>query len=145
MKGKILKKLNEKTPDFIKKYLSIIIRYKVISNKVFKTQIEEINNFDKKNIEEKTEIHIKKLKETLIYAYENTNYYKRIFDEIELNVYKFNDLKQMKNIPLIDKAFVLENFEDLISKEEIDYYEAYTGGSTGKPLRILLDTDSIYK
>ncbi|QAS62028.1 hypothetical protein [Clostridium septicum] len=40
---------------------------------------------------------------------------------------------------------MLDNFDSLVSTEEIDNYVAYTGGSTGKPLKILLDTNSIYK
>lgn len=145
MKGKILKILNESTPDWIKKFLSEPIRAKVINNDTFKYTLSEIQEFESKNMEERNEIHFERLKEILIYAYENTVYYKNIFDEIKFNPYEFNDIDQMKKIPTIDKQFVLDNFEQLISKEEIDYYVAYTGGSTGKPLKILLDTESIYK
>ena len=145
MRGKLLKSLNESTPDSIKKVFSKIIRGKVINNKTFKTTLNEIKEFDSLDKVSQNKKHIDKLRKTLIYAYENTTYYKHVFDEINLNPYNFNDINDMKKIPVIDKNFVLENFDEIISKEDIDHYVAYTGGSTGKPLKILLDTDSIYK
>ena len=145
MKGKILKKLNEKTPDFLKKILSKSIRKKVIENSVFIKTLEEITDFEQLDESSKEKIHLEKLKNVLIYAYENTKYYNKVFDEIKFNPYELKDVNEIKRIPTIDKQFVLDNFEDLISREEIDYYLAYTGGSTGKPLKLLLDTDSIYK
>ena len=144
MKGKLLKSLNESTPDLIKRMFSKAIRNRVINNKSFKDTLEELEEFDYLDNESKKDKHLEKLRETLIYAYENTKYYKEIFDKINLDPYKFNDIEEMKQIPIIDKKFVLDNFNDIISKQEIDHYIAYTGGSTGKPLKILLDTNSIY-
>lgn len=145
MKGKLLKKLNDISPEWIKLLGNKIIRAKVIKNTTFKNTINEIKNFEVKSEEEKEKIHFEKVKDIIIYAYENTDYYKKIFDEIGLDPYKFKKIDEIKKIPIIDKQVVLDNFHKLVSKEERDYYIAYTGGSTGKPLKILLDTDSIYK
>lgn len=145
MKGKILKKVNENTPEFIKKILSNTIRKRVIENNTFLEQIREIKAFDKLDKNQKEKYHINKLKEILIYAYENTIFYKKSFDEVEFNPYDFKNIEEIYKIPTINKEIVLNNFEDLISTEEIDHYVAYTGGSTGKSLTILLDTASIYK
>lgn len=145
MDGKILKKLNECTPDIIKKLLSKQIRHKVINNKVFNDTLTELKSFESMTEEEKSKVHLDKLKDILIYAYENTIYYKRVFDKVKFNPYTFNNVKEIRNIPVINKKNVMNNFNEIISKEEINHYTAYTGGSTGKPLKILLDTDSIYK
>lgn len=145
MKGKLLKKLNQNMPDSIKKLLNKQIRGKVINNSIFKETINELEKFDKLNSEEKEKYHFNKLKEVLIYAYENTVFYKRTFDEANFNPYEFSNIKEMDKLPTINKEIVLSNFEEFLSKEYIDYYEAFTGGSTGKPLRIFLDTTSIYK
>lgn len=145
MNGKILKKLNESTPDSIKKILSKQIRSKVINNKVFKDTLRELECFESMTDEEKKKVHLKKLKNVLIYAYENTAYYKKTFDRVEFNPYSFSNINEMRNLPIIDKKTVMDNFNEIISNEEINHYIAYTGGSTGKPLKILLDTNSIYK
>ncbi|MDK0686284.1 hypothetical protein P5F08_09470 [Clostridium perfringens] len=145
MKGNLLKKLNENTPECIKKILSKAIRLKVINNNVFKNQFNEIKIFEQKSNNEKDEIHFRKVKETLIYAYENTDYYKELFDKINFNPYCVKHVNDIRKIPTINKKEVMDNFNKFISREDIDYYIAYTGGSTGKPLKILLDTESIYK
>lgn len=145
MKGKLLKKLNETMPDSIKKIFSKPIRAKVINNVIFKQTINELENFNNLSEEEKNKYHLEKLKEVFIYAYENTIFYKKTFDKVGFNPYNFSDIKEMKKIPFINKEIVLEYFDEFLSKENIDYYEAFTGGSTGKPLRIFLDTDSIYR
>lgn len=145
MKGKILKKLNENTPDVIKMIMSKQIRAKVINNDVFKKEFEEIQYFEKLNLKEKERIHLERVKGVLIYSYENTEYYGNLFKRINFNPYEFKDLSELNKIPTISKEDVLNNFEKIISKEDIDHYEAFTGGSTGKPLKILLDTASIYK
>lgn len=66
MKGKLLKKLNEKTPEFFKKMLSKQIRKKVIENKVFKDTFKELSYFESLDSEEKDKLHLKKVKEVLI-------------------------------------------------------------------------------
>ncbi|WP_338597538.1 hypothetical protein [Clostridium baratii] len=143
--GKILKKANENMPEFIKKMLSSSIRNRVIKNKTFLEQVSEIDKFYKLNSEQKEEYHLSKLKEILIYSYENTIFYRKRFDEAGFNPYKFNNVEELNKIPTINKQIVLDNFDELISNEKIDHYVAYTGGSTGRPLTILLDTASIYK
>lgn len=145
MKGNFFKYLNEATPDSIKKVFSRIIRAKVINNKTFKKTLKELQDFELLEDSLKKDKHLEKLKEILIYAYENTEYYRKTFDDINLDPYNFNNTERIREIPTIDKNFVLNNFNSIISKEDIDYYVAYTGGSTGKPLKILLDTESIYK
>lgn len=145
MKGKLLKKLNQNMPDLIKKIFIKQIRAKVINNSVFKETKNELKNFEDLSEEEKNKFHLEKLKETLIYAYENTIFYKKTFDKVGFNPYNFSDIKEMDKIPTINKELILERFDEFLSKENIDYYEAFTGGSTGKPLRIFLDTNSIYR
>lgn len=145
MKGKLLKKINQTMPDSIKKFFRKQIRAKVINNSIFKETKNEIKSFNDLSEEEKNKYHLKKLKETLIYAYENTIFYKKTFDKVGFNPYNFSDIKEMDKIPTINKELILEHFDEFLSKENIDYYEAFTGGSTGKPLKIFLDTNSIYK
>ena len=79
MNGKLLKRLNESTPDIIKKLLSKQIRAKVINNKVFNNTMIELENFKSLTVDEKSNVHLEKLKSILIHAYENTIYYKKLF------------------------------------------------------------------
>lgn len=145
MKGNLLKKLNEKTPDFVKKALSKPIRAKVIKNKVFLDEYKELQQYESYSDEDKRKVHFAKVKDVLIYAYENTDYYKEQFNCLNFSPYDLKDLSELDKLPTINKQQVIENYNKIISRKEIDHYAAYTGGSTGKPLKILLDTNSIYK
>jgi len=141
MSIKILKKLNDNLPDFIKKPIGKIIRYKLIKNKDF---LETYNLCIRK--EEKTEKEIfNTLKSQLIYAYKNTEYYKEKFDSVGFNPYKMKNLEEISCIPYTTKKDVFNNYEKMLSKEKIDYYKTFTGGSTGEALPIILDKSSIYK
>lgn len=145
MKGKLVKRINDNMPSLLKKALMKPIRYKVINNNNFKLMIDEIDSFKVLTNKEKDEIHFDKLKKTLIYAYEHTAFYKEFFDNNKFNPYEFSDYNEFKRLPYIDKKIVIDNFEKLVSDEKVDYYEAFTGGSSGKPLKILLDTDLAFK
>lgn len=145
MKGNILKKLNENMPSFVKVMAKDIIRKKLIANKVFIDTYQEIKEFNKLSEDEQEKVQFKKLKEQLIYAYENVSYYKQSFDKYEFNPYEFKDKEELKKLPIIKKEDLLNSFEKFCSKENIKFYEAHTGGSSGKPLTILLDNESIYK
>lgn len=145
MNVNVIKKLNEHTPDCIKKIFAPIIRRKLTNNRVFLSQYEEIKNFEVLSEEEKKKIKFQKLKETLCYAYENVEYYKEIFDKVNFNPYTFKSIEEFNVVPSIDKKEINKNYEKFISTQNIDYYNAQTGGTTGEPLVLFMDKDSIYK
>ncbi|HIW50137.1 MAG TPA: hypothetical protein IAA10_04200 [Candidatus Blautia intestinavium] len=81
----------------------------------------------------------------MIYAYENVPYYRRTFDKVKFDPYKFRNVEEMQAIPFLDKNIAVSEGENLYSRENIACYESRTSGSTGTAFRILLDKDSIYK
>lgn len=141
----ILKQMNAKTPAFIKIIFAPVIRRKLINNPVFISQYKELKKMDNQCMHEIKIIQYKKVKENLIHAYEHTKYYKRVFDEADISVYNFKNIDELDKIPVLTKKMIKENFDDLQADDINDYYSATTGGSTGKPLKVLLDRDSIYK
>lgn len=82
---------------------------------------------------------IMKLKETLLYAYENTVYYKKTFDMLQVDPRDINHRKDLEVFPLIDKDTVKENFDDMIVKNysSNDTFYVSTGGSTSEPMKFL--------
>ena len=77
--------------------------------------------------------------------YEHVPYYHKIFDKCGLNVYNIKDSSEISKIPTLDKAEIIANFDELQADDIDDFYSATTGGSTGTPLKVNLDRDSIYK
>ncbi len=141
----LLKKLNANLPDFIKVALAPIIRRKLINSSVFQNQMKELELMDTLSEEEVKRVQFEKLKETLVHAYEHTKYYRELFDNVGFDVYSFASKEQLDIIPVLTKEDIRNNFEALQADDISDYYSATTGGSTGMPLKVLLDRESIYR
>lgn len=132
-------------PDSMKNILAPIIRGKLIYSKVFREQMNELDRMDSMTYADIEKKQFEKLKATLIHAYENTEYYKKCFDEVGFNVYEFSNLEQFKMIPVLTREQIIQNLDSLFADDITDYYSATTGGSTGSPLKVYLDRDSIYR
>lgn len=141
----LLKTINTKLPESIKQLLAPIIRRRLIYGKPFQKQLTELKNMDSATTEELEKEQFRRLKETLIHAYEHTRYYHRIFKQCGFDPFSFKDVQELLIIPELTKSLIIENYDDLQADDITDYYSATTGGSTGVPLKINLDRESIYR
>lgn len=134
-----LKALYNNSPIWLKK-LYTSIPYDIRNGRTYRAWKEFLQS--ELNIEE---YQLLKLKETVAYAYENTNYYQKLFDEQGYSIHDFNNLSDIQALPLIDKEFVKANFDDLIvpmlPKSEVFYVT--TGGSSGEPMKFL-QSDNVW-
>ncbi|HHT9107468.1 MAG TPA: phenylacetate--CoA ligase family protein [Candidatus Wunengus sp. YC63] len=81
------------------------------------------------------EYQIEKLKEIILYAKKNTEYYKSLASQIGLNdVRDIKSIQDIQKIPPLKKNEVRNNVNALTTKRN-DLVENQTGGSTGIPLR----------
>lgn len=145
MQISLLKKLNNSLPDPIKSLFAPMIRRQLICSPVFRDQMTELETMGHMTSEEINDLQFQKLKKTVVHAYEHTQYYKSLFDNIGFDAYHFQDVSELKRIPLLTKPLIAENYEALQADDIMDAYIGETGGSTGEPLRILLSRESIYK
>jgi len=116
-------KLGFKVVDFFRKTETVDIYEKLLRNQwVSPGQIKEIQFSNLKNL--------------LIHAQDNVPYYKKKFKECDFNAYKFNSFEELKNLPILTKDDVRENFEEIKAVNFNDFIPriTQTGGSTGKPL-----------
>lgn len=145
MKFDIIKKIYEKIPMKIK-YLFLPIFVRVIAdNPTFKATCNELKLFDTMSELEKEQIQFQKLKEMLVYAGKYVPYYRNMFAQNNFDPEKMCSFEELKKIPILTKKEIFEAGERFYSEEEVPYYTAYTGGSSGKALKCLLDKDSYYK
>lgn len=146
MKKDFLKKLRDSLPEPVMKRFGWIIRNKLIKNELYIDTYQKL--IDRGNLDEKTikQIQFGKLKEILIYASQYVPYYNELFKEVNFNPIEFSKIEQMETIPFLTKTIIRKNFDKLISakKNKNGYYIATTGGSTGEPLKVQLDYDSIF-
>ena len=141
-----LKVLYEKLPEGINVIFSPIIRHGMTGNKVFMEQYEELVTADSLSEEERQNMQFSKLKELCIFAYENTLYYKNIFDKVGFDPYEFSSFEEFTNkVPVLEKADVLKNYDEINCSSITGDYPASTGGSSGTRLVVNNSKECFYK
>lgn len=72
------------------------------------------------------------------YAYENTPYYRRRFDEIGFSPQDMRTPDDFRHVPLLTRRDLQDNFRELVSVEAKprDLRLSTTGGSTGEPVKV---------
>lgn len=100
-------------------------------SKEFFKLLNELRYRDRsENIEQ---FQIQKLKEQLNLAYQNSSYYKELFDSLNFKVEKFESLEQLKTLPIHTKESVKENLNSMINPnvDKSEIISAHTSGTTG--------------
>lgn len=74
----------------------------------------------------------------LISAYENTQYYHRLFHLADFDPYtNLKSLDDLKKIPILNKETVLQNKSDMVNGHELrKSLELRTSGTTGQPFKV---------
>lgn len=92
-------------------------------------------------------IQLANLKDTLVKAYRNTAYYRRLFDTAAFNPETFESFEDLVSIPILEKDAVRHHYDDLLSTQHRKGYlsEFRTGGSTGKPVVVVKDFSTVEK
>lgn len=135
-----LKSLYTNSPLWMKK-LYASIPYEIRNGSDYRKWknflIQEINT---------EEYELLKLKETVAYAYQNTAYYKKLFDELQVSPFEINAYSDLEKLPYIDKDIVRENFGDFVvgtfPKNKTFYVT--TGGTSGSPMKFL-QSNNVWK
>lgn len=140
-----IKKIYEVMPKQIKFLLSPFFIRTITGNSIYKETMEALEQFELLSESEKKAKQFELLKDTLIYAYENVPYYKKLFDSVDFNPQKMQSVSEIEQIPLLTKDAAIEAGESIYSTEKINCYESVTGGSSGRALKVILDKDSIYR
>jgi len=145
MDAKIIKKVNDYLPDPIKKIFSPLIRKRLIQGDAFTDQYNTLMHFDHLSLDHKEQMQYEQLRKQLIHAYESTLAYRKLFDQAGYNVYKPFDKATFEKIQIQTKEEIRKHFNEYISSKNINYYVAYTGGTTGDPMKLLMDQESIFR
>jgi phenylacetate-coenzyme A ligase PaaK-like adenylate-forming protein len=87
-----------------------------------------------------------RLQSILQHAYENTEYYRALFDDNDLDVDTEDFVERFEKLPLLTKKIVKDNYDALTAKNvpASEITKASTGGSTGVPMYFLRDKECLY-
>lgn len=102
---------------------------------------EDLLKNEKLSVQELKKINFQKRCEILVYAYENSPFYKRLYDEHNFNPYNVKNEADWNEVPCITKDMVREFSNEIQIPGEIEKFGRAnnTGGSTGKPLKLFND------
>jgi phenylacetate-CoA ligase len=147
MNKHFLKTIRDNIPEPLKHLAAPVFRKKLLNNENFGNYCLLLDKGEKMDSEDIEEYQLKQLKAVLSYAYRYVPYYTELFDKIDFNPTNCSSPNDIHSIPFLTKEIIRQNFEKLISTEKVrgGYYVATTGGSTGEPLKVLLDYDSIFR
>lgn len=140
-----VKKLNEKTPYWIKAPFSNIIRNKLIKNKLFIDTMEMLVSADHLSDEMIKERQLRELKKTLEHAYNCSLYYKKLFDECSFCPASITKIEDIQSIPVLTNQKLNDCLDEIAANDILDFYEITTGGTTGKPTKVLMEKNAIYR
>lgn len=120
--------------------------YDITRNKVYKKYYKFFEESAQWNKEQIDMWQFKKIVSIIDYAYNHVKFYHQLYHE---HGFEPGDLKSWKDfelLPYIDKETVKKYEEEFYSdeKDQMAYRIDYTGGSTGQPMRFLID-DEIYQ
>ncbi len=141
----LIKKINERLPYGVKRPFSRLIRNKLIKNKDFVHQYEELQLLDELDREGRRQYQLARLKEMLRYAKENSPYYAQRFAAYHFSPETLTSVDDLKVLPVLTKKELQTNFAQIASQDHLDYYEVSTGGTTGKPVKIMMERKAIFR
>ncbi|MBU1667494.1 phenylacetate--CoA ligase family protein [bacterium] len=92
---------------------------------------------NKLTLKELEELQNNKLRQIINYSYYNIPYYKKTFDSKNIKPSDIYTVKDLYKLPILTKSDIRKNIDDFypIHKNNIQYSNASTGGSTGEPLK----------
>ncbi|PCI66331.1 MAG: hypothetical protein COB38_10270 [Gammaproteobacteria bacterium] len=99
------------------------------------TRLAELEKNQYLSPKELEALQLKRLQKIIQYAFDNTKYYRKIMQERQLTPSDFTCLKDVEKLPLLTKAIIQENMQDMISKAYPfeSLIKDSSGGSTGEP------------
>ena len=140
----VVNRIIKRQPNFIKRIYYNLIPFNKRYGEVFDNTskfLDEVNTWGYDNTKE---YQFNNLKNVLINAQNNVPYYGKLFAEYEFNP-NIQSFEDMKKLPYLTKSIIMDNFNDLISKNFNGKKILFkTSGSTGKRLEFYGE-DSMFK
>lgn len=80
---------------------------------------------------------LSRIKKIINYAYNNSKFYKDLYDRANLRIENINSLRDLANIPTISKEDLINSLDSISeSRNRLFSSSKTTGGSTGQPVKL---------
>ncbi len=102
--------------------------------KAYRKHLEYFKNKDYTNLEKELCNQVEELKRLIIHAKENSKFYNEFYRG--LDVESINSVDDIKLLPILDKEVLRSNIDDVYTVGENHSIASFTGGTTGKSLKV---------
>jgi phenylacetate-CoA ligase len=124
------------------KFKSLLFRIslKLIRKDIFK-EYYRFKSLEYNSLENNLKFQKEKLKDILLYSWKNVPYYTKILEKSGTVIDGKINLNNYSKIPILTKEIIRKEFENLKSNEinKMEWYYNTSGGSTGKPIKLIQD------
>lgn len=118
-----------------------LILYKKRYGKDYFNKFNYFINKDYSNYENEVKLQEEKFLKFLKFVAKNSSYYKELYKNIDLTTIK--SLKDITKLPILTKDNLRANVEDIYTISEKEGFASFTGGTTGKSLKVLFTGEDI--
>src|SRR5262245_5167546 len=111
----------------------------------FQEYCHDLLRNDQRTRKELEEMQLAKLRLMIEHCYHKVPFYRQIFDRAGFRPEHFRTIDDLRNIPVLTRQDLRDNFDQLKAVDAHRYQPetSYSGGSTGEPVRFLLDRKAI--
>jgi len=103
--------------------------------------LRELEQSQWKHPQDLERLQFERLRAQLTHAYLTVPYYRRVFDERGLPPEKIKDWSEFQQLPFLTRSILRDQFEELCSTKPVQGTQRMsTGGSTGQPVTVLVDS-----
>ena len=123
---------------------SLLRIYDLVFKRSLLTEYKNLRENSHASVDTINKYHQDQLKSILDYASQNSPFYKRIFNELKLDLKNHSCLEILDKLPVLTKNEIKQNLNELLSAEYKNTNELcfdYTGGSTGQPSKFAYDSN----
>jgi phenylacetate-CoA ligase len=93
---------------------------------------------------EKLTWSVVEFRKAAIFAYENSRFYRKLYDDSNINVYEISSYEDIEKLPIVTKEMLRDiDPDDAVSCRELKSQRANTGGSSGSPLEFRISSNQI--
>lgn len=138
--------LYNKLPSFVQDILISLYGAKLKYErygKVYKKVFKEYKAKEYDDINKETRNQLDELVNLVKYAKENTIFYREFYHNI--NIEDIKTIEDLKKIPILEKEMLRKRINDFYTLDESDGICSFTGGTTGKSLKVVYRKEDFQK
>lgn len=142
----LINKLYDRSPLWLQNVMVTAAGYRNNKSRYGKAYVEHmefLRKFDALSVSEKTEYQRSELVRFLVYARDNSKFYKGLYKDVEIS--KVQSVEDLKQLPIVDKEMLRSSAGEVFTIPSKGAVEGHTGGTTGKSLVVLRTHEDMMK